>query len=601
MHDWKYIYSWLRTEPSRKRLVAEKMVAPLLEVLEFGLAGSPEEQRANLHMMPRWHALQDYFRGLKNRGDEMPSRMVADGVNRLIELTRHAKPSPSPEAVRPPASIPQQVSPSSVPATSEVKPTAPAGGSDGVGVGVVPAPAEQLGATAAANFGGDAPAGQMEVTEMTPREDGSGGGGNDVPGGAQEQSEAATTTSQFPAPQWKWLPVPDDPDKHSESDSREGLSPEGWSIIGARSRGKKHRHEGTNCDDWFEFDLVGPWAVLAVSDGAGSKKFSRVGAKAACEAAVGLLTAELKDCRIKPRDQWTSETFRQDEGKVFFAEEDLRAVQEALYRAMRAAYTALERERDSRLESAEHMTTLGRQIDLDDLSATLLLAVHARVDEDEGDGARSFVLTCQVGDGMIAMIDGDGQLKLLGEPDSGEFAGQTDFLTSRNKLTDDALRAKTFGAVRRMRTLMAMTDGVADDYYPNDPGMLRLYGDLILNQVLELKGFGQDEVEAALQATKLPTEEEVLASDFRSVVENTAEGGTRKTVLRSASAYAERLGVSLQDLIKNPALLVAGAKGELMCEECMSPQDRLLRWLDSYHVRGSFDDRTLLVLHRETR
>jgi hypothetical protein len=27
--------------------------------------------------------------------------------------------------------------------------------------------------------------------------------------------------------------------------------------------------------------------------------------------------------------------------------------------------------------------------------------------------------------------------------------------------------------------------------------------------------------------------------------------------------------------------------------------DRLRLWLDAYHVRGSFDDRTLVALHRE--
>ena len=33
---------------------------------------------------------------------------------------------------------------------------------------------------------------------------------------------------------------------------------------------------------------------------------------------------------------------------------------------------------------------------------------------------------------------------------------------------------------------MVMTDGVADDYFPNEPNMLELYGDLVLNQVIEI-------------------------------------------------------------------------------------------------------------------
>jgi len=30
---------------------------------------------------------------------------------------------------------------------------------------------------------------------------------------------------------------------------------------------------------------------------------------------------------------------------------------------------------------------------------------------------------------------------------------------------------------------MLMTDGVADDYFPNDPGMLRLYEDLVKQEI----------------------------------------------------------------------------------------------------------------------
>jgi hypothetical protein len=44
-------------------------------------------------------------------------------------------------------------------------------------------------------------------------------------------------------------------------------------------------------------------------------------------------------------------------------------------------------------------------------------------------------------------------------------------------------------------------------------------------------------------------------------------------------------------------LLRAGARDTPLSKECPSAEDRLLRWLDAYQVRGSFDDRTLVVLH----
>ena len=57
---------------------------------------------------------------------------------------------------------------------------------------------------------------------------------------------------------------------------------------------KKHKHEGTHCDDWFDFATAGKWTILAVADGGGSYRFSRVGAQAAAEAVVRSLAAEAR-------------------------------------------------------------------------------------------------------------------------------------------------------------------------------------------------------------------------------------------------------------------------------------------------------------------
>ena len=107
-----------------------------------------------------------------------------------------------------------------------------------------------------------------------------------------------------PAALWKYLPVPDEPDRHEESASCSGRSPEGMSIVGAQVRGVKHKHEGLNCDDWFEFKSVGPWTMIAVSDGAGSARFSRVGAEQACKAAVGRLCATWNSTRSSRARPW---------------------------------------------------------------------------------------------------------------------------------------------------------------------------------------------------------------------------------------------------------------------------------------------------------
>ena len=94
---------------------------------------------------------------------------------------------------------------------------------------------------------------------------------------------------------WQYNPVPEsEPEPFPEYLTR-FYKNDTVEIIGARVRGKKHKHEGTNCDDWFEFEVGTNATYIAVSDGAGSKKYSRIGAKCACKAAVGYLKSTIEE------------------------------------------------------------------------------------------------------------------------------------------------------------------------------------------------------------------------------------------------------------------------------------------------------------------
>ncbi|MGN1119668.1 MAG: protein phosphatase 2C domain-containing protein, partial [Oscillospiraceae bacterium] len=66
-------------------------------------------------------------------------------------------------------------------------------------------------------------------------------------------------------------------------------------IIGARARGKKHKHEGTNCDDFFETAVTDDCAIAVVCDGAGSKALSRIGSRICAETACGFLKEKLTE------------------------------------------------------------------------------------------------------------------------------------------------------------------------------------------------------------------------------------------------------------------------------------------------------------------
>jgi hypothetical protein len=400
--------------------------------------------------------------------------------------------------------------------------------------------------------------------------------------------------------QRQYQPPPEGPDPHEESWQISGDSPEGLRIIGARVRGVKHKHEGTHCDDWFNFDEAGPWTVIAVSDGAGSARYSRVGARAACKAAVQQLCDDLRDHTIEPRppepEVW-NKALQRDASSWTFAGPDIEKVQEALHRAMLAAYDAVERAADERRDSPEHEAELSRKPALGDFSATLLLAVHATVRYGETDF--SLVMTCQVGDGMMAAIDHRGGFQLLAQPDKGSYGGETVFLTDRAKLDRAGLTRKTFPffSLRPMRALLVMTDGVADIYFPPDPEMLRLYGDLVLSGVIDLRVPGEA-VAAALAGTSLPTRADVDGADYCEDGLALIRGDRIRFRLPFVTQYAALLGKAVREVVASPALLAAGARSDAL-GDVADPAERLRNWLDAYVVRGERDDRTLVALYRE--
>ncbi|HQX50124.1 MAG TPA: protein phosphatase 2C domain-containing protein [Planctomycetaceae bacterium] len=388
----------------------------------------------------------------------------------------------------------------------------------------------------------------------------------------------ATTLSQ-----WLYLPLPtDEPDPHTEFDRREGSSFESFPILGSRVRGKKHKHDGTHCDDWFSFANAGPWTILAVSDGGGSYRFSRVGARASCEAATEYLSKKLAEYTPKNRNTWEPASF---------SEPDIEDVKTCLVDSVIAGWNAVTAAVKERTTNPVYEQLLGRPLSTKDLYCTLLVAVHMTVPYE--DGERSLIFGLAVGDGMVAAVNQSGRSLLLMTPDSGEHSGEVRFLDQR-EVDPDKLRAKIFPALCDLRALMLMTDGVADDYFPNDPGMTWLYGDLVLNGVLPIPSDSDSDLEKALAGTKVSSASEFSAISCVSEFEQLKLDQTmQKVQVRSISQLAEQLGLPPEEVVRRAALLKAKA-----VESPSSALQSLQNWLDSYHVRGSFDDRTLLVMHR---
>jgi len=544
--EWLKLVQELRDNPELKKELVQGFLEPLFEIVEFGLTHSRQEN-PNRAVYVRW---QYFVKYLREQG-ELPRSMIHRAASRLgPRLRKRDAPSP-PEAAR------RKETPPPIPL-----PPPP------------PPPAAELTPSPVTPLEGPKPMSDAAKSDQ-----------NAV---AAAGESAAKAPEPAPVAQWKYLPIPEGPDKHTESAVAQTAGCAGFRLIGARVRGKKHKHDGTNGDDWFEFAKSGAWTIIAVSDGAGSKKLSRVGAREACGAAVKSMAAALENHKLAPRS--TAQDWDQPG-------EDIDKVKQIVHDGMRGAYQAIECACAERQGNAEITALLGREPEVNDFSATLLLAVHTFV-ESEGE-PRSCVVACQVGDGMSAAITTNGELKLLGEADTGGFSGETEFLTSRSKLERENLEKKTRLYVGPLRALMVMTDGVADDYFPPDPEMARLWGDILLNRIVDVATPSEEAATAALEKARPQAAKEVADAPFQSRAAYHDENGPQEAHVRSCEAFTAWLGRPLAEILRTPEIIWASGAGKPLCA-AEAARDRLRVWLEAYHVRGSFDDRTLVVMHRET-
>lgn len=311
--------------------------------------------------------------------------------------------------------------------------------------------------------------------------------------------------TNFTATLWKNNPVPLDEPEPTKDAVSNSFSTKNFQVISARVRGKKHKHEGTNCDDWFETNDVEGIFISAVSDGAGSKSFSRIGSRIACQTAVKFLEVELK--KMLQKNPAFKKNLGGDTKSRHFLD-DAQILAGILHESILKARAAVVEEYESKKNNPAYTKVVGRPLQLADFAATFLLTATIPLSENE-----VFVMSCQIGDGMAVAFDAEKNFTSLGQADSGTFAGETDFLTSAAMSKIENLQYRTKVARKNFVLILSMTDGVADDYENHEQ---KLFDDLLANKIL---------------------------SDT-------------------------------------------------------APAAQLAKWLDTYTVRGSFDDRTLVAIRK---
>lgn len=387
---------------------------------------------------------------------------------------------------------------------------------------------------------------------------------------------------------WKYLPIPTDEPEPAPEYLQSDISLPGGRVIAARVRGKKHKHEGSNCDDWYEIANVDDVTFIAVSDGAGSKKFSRIGARESCRASVGYLvnaygkmTVENPAIRDALKQELSSAACMEACGKI------ASLVQNSVIQAWEAVEAAFY----SRATNPAYSKLLKRNLDLKDLSGTLLVAAIIPLFKETKE---HLIVTCQVGDGMIVSINSKGafqaSVKLLGVPDSGDFSGETEFLTASQMKTLEALQKRTKLSRGVVDTVMLMSDGVADDYFPNETQMRRLYFDLLVNGVIEMDSKPSD-------LSKLsPKEMSIFKRIPDPIIYPWVNDKSVTVPIQYTNRICEAMGISLEELWDDRSILGLASLEVKDAVQSSDAGERLRIWLDNYYERGSFDDRTLVVI-----
>jgi serine/threonine protein phosphatase PrpC len=258
-----------------------------------------------------------------------------------------------------------------------------------------------------------------------------------------------------PDPKSLWQKNEPDPNmpyfkKHEDRGFVKGL--EDRVMVAASRRGRSHEHSGTFRDDDFMLASEHGWNILAVADGAGSAKSSRKGSELAVQRSMEYLVNALSI---------QSGKIEQD-AAIWFANQagSQHSVKSALYETFgRAAFMAVK---------AIEEEAASKNANTKDYSTTLLLAGHKKLPIGH------FFAAYWVGDGGVGVYEKGKNVHLLGEADSGEFAGQTRFLDKQVMTPDDVMKRLRFVIVDEFSALVLMTDGVTDPKFETDNNLANL-------------------------------------------------------------------------------------------------------------------------------
>lgn len=223
-----------------------------------------------------------------------------------------------------------------------------------------------------------------------------------------------------------------------------------WKVIKSELTGTSHKKNNIPCQDVVDYLVSENNCIIVLADGAGSSKHSEVGATLSCKSIIKLLGNDF------------DEIYNME---AYFAKSKL----------IHGIRTRLG------IKASKYEQTK------DEFASTLLFV---SIQDD------SFIVG-HIGDGVVGGVCIDGTVKIISEPENGEFANTTFFTTSDNYQSHFRLHK---GKSTQYKAFFLMSDGAADCLYDKKE---KKFAPAILAFSSWMKNYEEKEINKALYENML--------------------------------------------------------------------------------------------------
>lgn len=231
-----------------------------------------------------------------------------------------------------------------------------------------------------------------------------------------------------------------------------------WKKVVHFAEGTSHKKQGICCQDYGKSCIIGDTIIGAVADGAGSAKYSDVGAKIAVKTALEYLSSEIHKKKIGLKDIiFRSQKYQRIEALENQESDNEKCNADLSDEEAKNLFTEIVKEAIAALKNR----AAEEGYSPNELACTLLVFV----------ATPNMIAAMQIGDGFIVVHPQNSEYKMLFKPDKGEFVNETTFITSTNALHEMQVEVLS----EPQQFICASTDGLEkvairfSDWSPHQP------------------------------------------------------------------------------------------------------------------------------------